>query len=234
MATGPSRRPATTGFTLVELLVVIGIIALLVSILLPGLAAVREQARRTACGSNLRQVHAAVQMYAQENRGFLPPKFEVKKRVLTAKDVTEGKRLNMLEEGYQTVLEAYVGKNRGVFRCPSDRGDASGETPVFEQIGTSYDIKGFDMKPEKDPAKQAEKDRKKRLNLKSTADVAGDIFKPWDSDDAAKVAEKLAKGERGPVKWHKKYFNRVLGDGHVVSISSKEQDKDVKGEASDD
>lgn len=221
-------------FTLIEALVTLGVISMLAAILLPSMNNAREAARRVMCASNLRQIHDAVQMYADDHSGWMPPKFEVKKTVLSAQDLANGKQLNTLSNGIQTLLGRYVSYSKKVFYCPSDSGDATSNISVFLRRGTSYDVQGFDLKVETDPKKQAEKNRKNRFNLKSTREIARDLFKPWDSDDLKKVQEKIAKGELGPIKWHKKKFQMILGDGHVVTISSKTEDKEIKGGVSDD
>jgi prepilin-type N-terminal cleavage/methylation domain-containing protein/prepilin-type processing-associated H-X9-DG protein len=76
----PSRHPNADGrfgFTLVELLVVIGIIALLVSILLPALNRAREAAQRTKCLANLRSVGQGMAMYGTFSQGQIPIGFRI-------------------------------------------------------------------------------------------------------------------------------------------------------------
>lgn len=67
-----SSKPQRRGFTLIELLVVISIIAVLAALILPGIGAARETARRTQCMSQMRNVSFAMQTYATNNSGALP------------------------------------------------------------------------------------------------------------------------------------------------------------------
>ena len=68
----PYHRQSSQAFTLVELLVVIGIIAVLIGILLPVLSRANEHARRAHCGSNMRQCMIGLFMYANDNKNWLP------------------------------------------------------------------------------------------------------------------------------------------------------------------
>src|SRR6476620_197977 len=68
-----SRQHRRLAFTLVELLVVIGLIAVLISVLLPALSKARRSAATAQCASNMRQISAAMLTYINANKGRHPP-----------------------------------------------------------------------------------------------------------------------------------------------------------------
>jgi prepilin-type N-terminal cleavage/methylation domain-containing protein/prepilin-type processing-associated H-X9-DG protein len=126
-------RRHTRAFTLVELLVVIGIIAVLIAVLLPALTKARRAAAAAKCLSNLRNMQVAQWMYATEHRGHL----------IQAGHSHGGHSVEE-EAGWFHTLQKYY-QNKLVARCPSD------ESPHWEQPltaggelrQTSYGINNF-------------------------------------------------------------------------------------------
>ncbi len=98
---GKDNMKRKTGFTLIELLVVIAIIAILAAILFPVFARARENARKSSCQSNLKQLGLAATQYVQD----------YDERLFTAGPDGAG-------QAWGDLLQPYV-KNTGVFNCPS-------------------------------------------------------------------------------------------------------------------
>jgi prepilin-type N-terminal cleavage/methylation domain-containing protein/prepilin-type processing-associated H-X9-DG protein len=108
------------GFTLIELLVVIAIIAILAAILFPVFARAREQARKSACLSNAKQIALAMTMYAQDYDETLVLRY-------TGPDPA-----TKIQRSWKDSIEPYL-KSADIYRCPSNpaaqRPDAQGKYP---------------------------------------------------------------------------------------------------------
>jgi prepilin-type N-terminal cleavage/methylation domain-containing protein/prepilin-type processing-associated H-X9-DG protein len=185
------------GFTLTELLVVIGVIALLIGILLPTLSRARESSRRTACLANLRTLGQAMIMYAQN----FQDKFPNGNPPLKWDDY----------DGQNAVLvyfaNTYV-KAPGSFHCPSDVSSVPGKIvtadwTLDDSARVSFEFFSVWFPPEK-PARLSK--------FKGRAPLA------WDQDAGQPVdpiSNQPIKINTSPLRNHKGGGNVVFSDGHA-------------------
>ena len=128
-----THRP---GFTLIELLVVIAIIAILAAILFPVFAQAREQARKTACLSNMKQIGTALYMYAQDYDETLPERYGACCGSTAYGDYDYYQGVGY-ERTWKSMLFPYI-KNQDIYKCPSNDARNHG-VQVDSTIGTTFD-----------------------------------------------------------------------------------------------
>lgn len=152
-------RAARGGFSLLDMLVTISVIAVLLSLLMPGLQGVREATRKVVCSSNVRQLGLSAALYADQNRGQIPPSIF---RIPATQD--EAPRFqNMMTlrlgtrpgvwDGLGILYSTDFANTPGVFYCPSHTGDhplkryASLFGEVNGLIVGNYQYRGADISP---------------------------------------------------------------------------------------
>lgn len=196
------RNNQKLGFTLVELLVVIGIIALLIAMLLPSLNKARESANSVKCASQLRQIGMGFQLYASRTKGFLIPGITgVPSPLDNWSKVAAAELVDRANEG--------ANSREKVFRCPSNlisaQGDSSSHNSYFTSAALVGDIPGG-LKPMK--FVKVRQNSERILVAESISGGNG-------------AATPDGTGNRNTANWHNRGANYLFVDGHVDRVVDK-------------
>lgn len=198
------------GFSLIELLVVIGIISLLAAMLFPAFLTVRGKARQAVCASNLRQIGLSISLYAQDSDGLYPYAVDAADRAAPEAwadypDFASAiPRVGLLSD----VLQPYV-QSKQIFSCPADTGFAVTDFhPVlmnafpsaYEKYGSSYYYR---------TRIAVQHASESSIKLPSQTNVLFDSVGSWH-------------GTLVPLAQR---YNVLFADGHVKNISRSEIDE---------
>src|SRR5688500_14298714 len=210
-----SRSSYRVGFTLVELLVVIGVVAVLIGLLLPAMGRAREQAKAVKCASQLRQVGQAIQSYANVNLGWIP--------AWSGWHVVggDGTGLDQPGEGWTEQLARYIsGPSTPVYNCPS----FPEEYRINYFIAARYSHKAGRQSMKLSEIRKAGEfvlsgDCTQQSLYPSSFGTAGNLPDDCDKDDATQQGVVFAN-EPGGLNVHRAGNNVMFSDGHVELLKS--------------
>jgi prepilin-type processing-associated H-X9-DG protein len=213
-------------FSLVELLVVIGIVGLLVGLILPAASSVRQAARSTACLSNLRQMAAAATDYAMRNGGSYPPAQWSDPADSSAREWDFAKRGNtVIGPGFLWAPQPVT----AVQQCPAFDGKARSAGDLFTgyNYNTSYIGRGTGERVTS-PARVAQVKKPSRTLLFGDGQWAPGANKYMrsplhsPSEDPAAYADGSASRAAGTQGFrHRGATNAAFCDGHAESLRDR-------------
>ncbi|HEX2999091.1 MAG TPA: DUF1559 domain-containing protein, partial [Armatimonadota bacterium] len=192
------RMRSRSGFTLIELLVVIAIIAILEAILFPVFARARENARKSTCQSNLKQLGTAFLMYTQDYDECWA------RQVWTAGGLTDP-----VYQVWWRALDPYV-KNTGVYQCPS-------LSNASASYSYSYNV-WLSGQSESTVGSYSPYGVSERVVLTDGLDPWIDVYMTCRVRDWSKPAESYPNSRLD--QRHMDMFNVLFADGHVKAMKA--------------